>query len=288
MGNCAFTKKQKVNKKVPKVPTKEKTKSKPKVKNKVISFGKFIEIPLLGLKTIGICIIYDVKSQIYIKVENLLYLSAVTVFFCILGETIFFVQSLVDGIVDFLQISSLLSCVMFMMLAIAKVTALIITGRFSDFANGLDQCFPTAIDDQKDYEVESHCQAAKRSIITYFCVVISFISVFVIFLAIDVGSVDKNGNWWPLDFIYHMWYPFDPYHHGIFEFIYLVHGWASYASIVAVLCVDCLLLTLLQQICMHFYQLTKAIQTMNETEVDKATENQFIIRFMDKHTLIIK
>lgn len=261
----------------------------PKKKKDIIQFNDFIKIPTVSLKTIGLFIGPNDRNNISIVVQRISYLFATVVFASTIGQIMFFIKSFTNGSANFIQNTTVLACITFNALSIGKVFALIKNAsRFESLASDLKKYFPITVDEQRDYEVKKHYESAKMITIQYYVVLIALISIFSIFGALGVGSVYKNGNFFMMDFVFPMWYPFDPYYHGIFELMNLIQTCASYAIIVSILAVDCLLLTFLQQVCMHFDQLKKMISAVATETPDKNAETQLIRKRMEKHMRVIK
>lgn len=256
----------------------------------IIPFHKFVEIPLFFLQSIGVIIAPNVHFGYTLKLRGLFYFSAILTLLCITFIWILFFKSFADGTAHFTQSTQCILHNSFNSLAVVKVTVLVKNAkRICDLIGRLHQLFPTtSIESQRDFKIKENCDSTRRIILICLGEMFFLVTIFVTFGAMRAGSVDKNGSHFPFNYIYPMWYPFDPYHHGLFESIYMSHSWINYSNTVAILAVDSFLLSFVQQICMHFDQLTKTLQETKAIKDNSTTEKQTIRQCMEKHIAIFK
>lgn len=96
-------------------------------------------------------------------------------------------------------------------------------GHLDKFLLDLVKHFRKSIDEEHDYDVKRHSEQMKKLLTRIF----AYVSV----LIYERGSVHKNGNHFPFDLVFPMYYhPFDVYQHGIFEIVFVVHCITNYVE----------------------------------------------------------
>lgn len=252
--------------------------------DKVVSFNKFTEIPVFGLKLSGIFITNHVHSKAKLRVGLAYYLALLCMILIVLGEFIYFVNNIANGTADFIRNLDCLWTCSFFIQSIFKVTALVRNAsRFEGLIDVLNDLYPKVFNEQSDFEVNQFYNKTKRTIISFvsFSLMASTISMCLGVIYLD--RICQNGAQW-FDFLLPMWYPFNPYQYGVYELVYLLQYWGGGASILYVLLIDCLLFGILQQIFMQFNHLTKKI--LQVRSLDKSSEDQLIREFVEKHMAI--
>lgn len=251
------------------------------------SFNEFTKIPAFGLKLIGIFITNNADSKHCLKIKLFYYLYVIIMLMSASLQMVFFANSFADGSTDFFKNLDVLWGSGFCIFSPLKtITLAANVYHFDKLINNLHEYFPKAADEQSSFEVEKYCKATKKTIFLYISSFVFAGSISIGFNVFTSDSVYKNGTIFPIDFVYHWWLPFDPYHHGTYEIIHLLQTWVASLAVASILFTDCLIFCILHQIFMQFDHLVKNILGVNGNEIDRMYENQLIAEFVEKHQQI--
>lgn len=227
-------------------------------------FDEFTELPAAFFHFIGVPV-FQANAPKATRLRTLLRLLLFSVSFtntalCVLGEILFVLFTFGES--DFVDITSLVLCIGFILLSFAKVLTIMWKQRqLTQLMHELLSIFPQTKDEQLDYRTMEYAGHAKRMMVRYSWLQMVMISLFNLYPLTDtiIGYVRRGA--WEVDFPYIIWYPFDPYGRGWFELNFFSQISAAYFSALAILGTDMLLCGVVLQICMHFDWLRTNLRT---------------------------
>lgn len=261
--------------------------SKAKKNKEIIRMKDFFNVVRFIFKTVGVRVSEKPDAETNLEANSVLLFALLNLVFAMVGEQTFLAKAFSDGRAKFVQSIYLIVCNVFMYFAMFKILVLrLYDADFARLIRDLNENFPNTSDQQLDFEIHQHAKRVQSFNIFYTVVQLFMASCFNIFPAVEIFQKLYREGKWEIDFAFPITYPFDPYRRGIFEYCYFNHWYASYVTIVCVISVDMLMFICLEQICMHFYQLTRSIQRF-ET-FDPQNEKLFIKQHVKKHDIIIE
>lgn len=231
---------------------------------RLTNFDEFTQLPALFFRTIGVPV-FQASAPQTTRRQRLLrfflfFVSFTNTALCVLGEIIFVCVTF--GVSDFVDITSLVLCIGFILLSFAKVITIMWKQRqLTQLMHDLLRVFPQTHDAQLNYETAEYAAHAKRLMVRYSWVQMVMIWLFNFYPMTNtlMGYVQRGA--WEVDFPYIIWYPFDPYGSGWFELNYFSQISAAYFSASAILGTDMLLCGVVLQICMHYDRLRRSLRT---------------------------
>lgn len=258
------------------------TKDEPTEATDIVQFDKFIEIPVRILRTIGITILP-------VKVRLFSFVCAFCNISCTLALVIYFVAAFVNGTAVFITTVFSVMAMNYNSLAMAKMVGFIQHSSLFDlFISDLRKHFPKTVAEQDDYEVKRHYAETTRLLIFNFVCMFTMISTYIGISMYVRGPVYKNGQYFPFDLVFPMYYPFDEHRHGIFEVVLTIHWITNYSETACIYSIDSMVLSILQQICMHFQQLSKTLLEVKAIKAGTMTEKEMIRESVIRHMIVIQ
>lgn len=254
-----------------------------------ISVNDFTSIPRAFLNSIGMPSV-SVNNVLKIQVNYLYHASFWNLGLCVLGEMIYFVRGFL-GIADnlsFLDMTNLILCIGFILMCYAKTFAILFQSEhMNSLLTDLQALYPTTYEEQQSYRVKKYYLQSRRVMRMYAHIQMFMIWCFNLFPFAETLMLYASDGVWEVVFPYLIWYPFNPYPRGIFEFLYASQFWAAYVSAAGILAVDMLLCGIVTQICMQFDDLKRKF--LNLTPTGRFHEDMPLLKsYIQKHSEIIR
>lgn len=186
------------------------------------------------------------------------FFSIMNVILSIIAEIIYVCLSFSRS--DFVELTSLVLCIGFLMLAIMKVCTILWQRRtMDDLMCQLQAICPQTVDDQRLYDSGTYVARAVRMQRLYACIQMTMIWLFNLYpMTLTLIGFVQHGRW-RLDFPYILWYPYDPYGRGWFELNYMSQMWAAFWAATGILGADLLMCGIVLQLCMHYDRLQRRL-----------------------------
>lgn len=253
-----------------------------------ISINAFTSIPRAFLKSIGMPSV-PVHNVLKIQVNYLYHASFWNLGLCVLGEMIYFVRAMLGvANLSFLDMTNLILCIGFILMCYAKTFAILFQSEhMNSLLTDLQVIYPMSIEEQKGYRVKKYYLESRRVMKMYTFIQMFMIWCFNLFPFAETLMLYASNGKWEVVFPYIIWYPFDPYPRGLFEFLYASQFWAAYVAAAGILAVDMLLCGIVIQICMQFDDLKRKF--LHFTPTGKLNLDMAILRgYIEKHSEIVR
>lgn len=231
-----------------------------------IAFDAFTSIPRAFLNSIGMPSV-PVNNVLNIQINYLFHASFWNLGLCVLGEMIIFVRAFL-GIenLTFLDLTNLILCIGFIMLCYAKCFAILMqSDRMNSLLTDLQSYYPETMEEQRIFRVKKYYVQSRRVMRMYAFIQMFMIWCFNLFPFSETLLAYWADGSWNVVFPYLIWYPFNPYPRGLFEFLYASQFWAAYVSAAGILAADMLLCGIVVQICMQFDDLKRRFFDLSPT-----------------------
>lgn len=253
-----------------------------------ISISGFTTIPSAFLKSIGMPLV-PVHDVLKIRINFLFHASFWNLGICVLGEMIYFGRAMLGmANLSFLDMTNLVLCVGYIMMCFAKTFAILFQSeQMNSLLTDLQTIYPMSVDEQRTYRVEKYYSGSKRVMKTYALIQMFMIWCFNLFPLFETLLLYGSTGAWEVVFPYIIWYPFDPYTRGLFEFLYASQFWAAYVAAAGILAIDMLLCGTVIQICMQFDDLKRKFLSFRPT--GKLNEDMAVLKsYIVKHSEVIR
>lgn len=182
---------------------------------------EFVRIPRFTFKPTGIRLTEDQQDGRNFTRGPMFYVGFTGLVWCISCESIFCALATSRGQADFRQNMYIVACVVSLCLAFFFCIKIIYhKHQFVAIAKKFEQCFPKTLEEQKMYRVTSWVKQTNMKMLLYGATQIIAIGGFNAFPLSDIVVVYFRDHRWEVDFLFPLWYPFDPYVRGVFEFCY--------------------------------------------------------------------
>lgn len=253
----------------------------PSIPVRLTQFDEFTRLPAIFFRTIGVPV-FQANSPKLTPLRKclrllLFFVSFTNTALCVLGEILFVIFTFGES--DFVDITSLVMCIGFILLSFAKVITIIWKQRqLTQLMEDLLSVFPQTHDDQMDYQTKKYAGHAKRLMVRYSWVQMVMIWLFNFYPLTNTLSEYWKRGAWEVDFPYIIWYPFDPYGTGWFELNFFSQISAAYFSASAILGTDMLLCGVVLQICMHYDRLQRSLKMYRPNGVVNGTKDYVELR----------
>lgn len=260
---------------VEKIFDNKKSKARKKTKN-VFTLDDFLLIPRISLKFASLNL-----NKSDLRPHWTFYIATINIVMNICASLGLIIKKSIIGI-GYVDIILSLGYCSVMILSLVKSCVLVSqTENLKRFLDELSELFPKTVDDQKKFDIKSHLERNTIVNISWFLFVSCIGVAFIILGVLQVGSAYVNGICWRFDLMYQQLYPFDPYHHGIFECVYIAQQISTYSTIIDITAVDSLLFSLISNACIQFEQLSNDFANANILE--SMTEKETIANHVEKH-----
>lgn len=222
-------------------------------------FERFTRLPLRFFDTMGIAPFRPTDQPPVTRLRRHLLnawfaASFINCALCVLGEIVYMLLTFRRS--DFVQTTSLVMCIGFILLCFVKIlTIMWQRGQLDQLMAHLHRMCPRTRTECREYAVDAYVAHAGRLMRLYAWIQMAMIWLFNCYpLTTTVSGWWRTGAW-ELDFPYVIWYPYDPYGRGWFELNFLSQIWAGYFSASGILAADLLLCGVVVQLCMHYDRL---------------------------------
>lgn len=229
-----------------------------------VKIENFLTVPRFLLKLFGILsvpldgeLVFCSGIVFCVAVINMLSIIAfeiVYIYYSYIGKNLF----------NFEEICFNFLCITYMVWSLLKVLPLINEKkRISLLLLELRSIHPKTSSDQIDYEIVGCIESMNRVMLHYTCILVTTASGYSAIPLIDVLITYKREGKWNMDFAYFIWYPFDAYKRGIFEFCYLTHFYDAVCTCFFILGGDLFMFGILSQIFMHYDYLKREFLSLD-------------------------
>lgn len=222
-------------------------------------FEAFTRLPRRFFATVGVSPFQTIGQPSLRPIRRLMQQSLFAASFtntalCVLGEIIYLCLTFKRS--DFVETTSLVLCIGFILLGFVKITTILLQRcQLDELMAALYRLCPRTVADQEAFAVDAYAAHAGRLMRVYAWIQMAMIWLFNCYpLTTTVLGWWHTGDW-RLDFPYVIWYPFDPYGRGWFELNFVSQMWAAYFSATCILATDLLLCGVVVQLCMHYDRL---------------------------------
>lgn len=255
----------------------------------LVAPNEFLKIPRLVFKLIGVNISEQPLTERNFTFGPIHFASIFCLSTTVIGAVICPVVAKINGTGDFRQNVFISFCVMYLVLATSLWFKLQTSqSDLTAMVNKFGRCFPCTRAEQEKYKVAEWTNRSELWMKNFALFQISAVQLF------NSSSVEYtlkalfNEHRWRIDFVYNLWYPFDPYQRGVFELCQIHQFACSIFTIVNVLAFDLLMCGFTEQLCMHFNHLQSVLKELNSSEIDKRAEQTLVGKYVEKHNLIFE
>lgn len=227
------------------------------------------------------------KSKIYYFWKNLYFWSSYCVLaLLVIGELIYLFGG-IENFSNFLEMTALAPCIGLSLLGLAKSTT--IWGNRSKITNivrQLKKLFPKTKDEQIKWNVKKYLAKTNKLILLFVTAYVSAVAAFNFVPFIKSLNVWIRKGFYPMEFPYFIWYPFDPFKKGWFGINYVIQMWAGFTATFGSVGPDVLFCSIVTQICLQFDILSEKI--LKYVPQNSIKDYQFLNECVRQHNLLIK
>lgn len=254
-----------------------------------IPVDAFTSLPRTFLKTIGMPSV-SVNNVLKLQANYLYHASFWNLGLCVLGEMIYFLLGFL-GVTDvpFLDMTFLILCIGFIMITFAKTFALLFQSeRMNNLLTDLQAMYPSTQQEQQEFRVPKYLAEIVLVMRMYAIIQMLMILCFSFFPFAETFMNWYYDSTWEVRFPYMIWYPFNPWTRGVFEFLIASQCWAAYVSAAGILAVDMLLCGIVQQICMQFDDLKRRFMNFKPKRQYFHQDMEVLRIYIAKHSEIMR
>lgn len=221
--------------------------------NEIITIDSFTSLPRAFFKLIGMPSV-PMSGVLKIRVNYLYHAAFWNLGLCVFGEMVN-IGRIMLGMENFtfLEITNLVLCIGFILMCFAKVLAVLHqSDRMHCLFTDLQAIHPISVEEQQLYCTHKYYLESRRVMQMYAFVQMLMIWCFNLSPLAETLMLYASTGLWEVVLPYPVYYPFDPYPRGLFEYLYVSQLWAAFVAATGILAVDMLLCGVVIQICMHF------------------------------------
>lgn len=227
------------------------------------------------------------KSKIYYFWRNLFFWSSYFLLaLLVVGEFIYLFKG-IGNFTNFLEMTALAPCIGICVLGLAKSTTILSNrSKITNIVRNLKEIFPKTMEEQIKWNVKKYLSETKKLVFVFVTAYVAAVTAFNFVPFIKSFNVYIREGFYPKEFPYFIWYPFDPFKDGWFQLNYVIQMWAGCTATFSSIGPDVLFCSIVTQICLQFDILSQKL--INYVPQNSVKDYQFLKDCVKQHDLLIK